>query len=387
MKIHLLLTALLFALVVRAQTPTGISTTSTIISGGISRTYTIYVPAVYSGTIAVPLVFNIHGFSGNDTQQEQYGDFRAIADTANFIVVHPKALGTVPSWEVFGDSTSGAADKIFLMNLLDSLEATYNIDPTRVYSTGYSEGGFMSQDLACQFSTHFAAVASVCGGMVQSHFNSCNPKHPTPFMEIHGTTDPIITYIGIGGAQTCLPTDTVIKYWVNFNNCNTPATLTNLPDINILDLCTVEHYVYTSANPEGTVELYKIINGGHQWPSEVLTGGLIGVGNRNMDFNASTEIWRFFSQHRLVTGVENYEIKNDDFVIYPNPSNGKFKIERKNNKTISIMIYNALGALILKENISSFSSDVNLENRPSGIYFYQAIEKNNVIKSGKLIVQ
>jgi polyhydroxybutyrate depolymerase len=387
MKIYLSTAFILFTLIALAQTPTGISTSSTIISGGVSRAYTIYVPAMYSANTAVPLVFNIHGFSGNDVQQEQYGDFRMIADTANFIVVQPKALGTIPSWEVFGDSTSGAADKTFLMNLLDSIESAYNIDPTRVYSTGYSEGGFMSQDLACQFSTHFAAIASVCGGMVQSHYNMCNPKHPTPFMEIHGTTDPIITYIGIGGAQTCLPTDSVVKYWVNFNNCNSPATLTNLPDINITDLCTVEHYVYTSGNLDGTVELYKVINGGHQWPSELLTGGLIGVGNRNMDFNASAEIWRFFSQHRLVTGIENYEIKNNDFVIYPNPSNGKFKINVNSNQNISIMIYNALGAMVLKESISSSRTDVNLENQPSGIYFYQATEKNNVIKSGKLIIE
>jgi len=387
-KIHILIIAFLFTLATHAQTPTGLSISSSITSSGVNRVYTIYIPAMYDGSIPVPLVFNIHGFSGNDIQQEQYGDFRAIADTANFIVVHPKALGAVPSWEVFGDSITGAADKTFIMNLLDSIEAQYNIDPTRVYSTGYSEGGFMSQDLACQFSTHFAAIASVCGGMVQSHFNSCDPQHPTPFMEIHGTADPVITYSGVGGAQTCMPTDSVVKYWVNFNNCNTSAALTNLPDINTFDLCTVEHYVYTSGNLDGTVELYKVINGGHQWPADVITGGLLGVGNRNMDFNASKEIWRFFSQHRLLTGIENYGIKNNDFVIYPNPSDGNIKVVLRNNQNVSsITIYNVLGKVVFQKNISNFSSFINLSNEPSGIYFYQAYEKNNIIKKGKLIIQ
>ena len=387
MKITLLGIALLLTLAIHAQTPTGISTSTSIISGGVSRIYTIYIPAMYNGSIAVPLVFNIHGFSGSDIQQEQFGDFRMIADTANFIVVHPKALGTVTSWGVFGDSASGAADKTFLMNLLDSIEAQYNIDPSRVYSTGYSQGGFMSQDLACQFSNYFAAIASVSGGMVQSHYNVCNPQHPTPFMEIHGTADPVITYSGIGGGQPCVPTDSTVNYWVNFNGCFTPAVQTNLPDINTLDLCTVEHYVYTSNNLDGTVELYKVINGGHNWPSDVITGGLLGAGNRNMDFNASKEIWRFFNQHRLSTGLGNVEPQKSSFKVYPNPSRGSFTVTSQNSQNLSITIYNVVGKVISKEMISNLSTLINLEDEPAGIYFYQILKRSGSIECGKLIIE
>lgn len=389
MKKYLLIISILISSALYSQT--GITTSATIISDGTTRNYSIYVPAMYNGSVPVPLVFNIHGYAGSDTQQEQYADFRQIADTANFIMVLPLALGVIPSWDVFGTIASGAADKNFLMSLLDTIKAHYNINSARVYSTGYSEGGFMSQDLACLYSQHFAAVASVCGGMVQAHYAACNPQHPTPFMEIHGTLDNIISYYGTGGVQTCLPTDTVVKYWVNFDACNTPGTLYNLPDINITDGSTVEHYVYTSSNINGTVELYKVINGGHQWPSEVITGGLTGTGFRNMDFSASKEIWRFFSQHVLITGIENYEAKNNSFFIYPNPSNGVFTIQMDNGNLSSdnyqLSIYNALGEIILKEKLLNNSKNIDLRDVPEGIYFYQATYKSEIIKSGKLIIQ
>ena len=64
--------------------------------GGEVRDYRLYVPRAYTGTRPVPLLLNLHGYGSNNMEQEQYGDFRAIADTANFLVVHPNARSTPP---------------------------------------------------------------------------------------------------------------------------------------------------------------------------------------------------------------------------------------------------------------------------------------------------
>ena len=53
---------------------------------GITRQYRLYIPAAYNGNTAVPLLFNLHGYGSNNLQQTIYGDFRGIADTANFII-------------------------------------------------------------------------------------------------------------------------------------------------------------------------------------------------------------------------------------------------------------------------------------------------------------
>ena len=75
--------------------------------------------------------------------------------------------------------------------MLDSLSYDYNIDSTRVYDTGMSNGGFMSFLLSCQLSEKIAAIASVAGSMTPETFNNSNPQHPTPILQIHGPDLPL----------------------------------------------------------------------------------------------------------------------------------------------------------------------------------------------------
>lgn len=57
------------------------------------------------------------------------------------------------------------------------LSKVYSIDADRIFSTGMSNGGFMSYHLAC-VSNRFAAIASVTGSMTlltQAHVKMLNP--------------------------------------------------------------------------------------------------------------------------------------------------------------------------------------------------------------------
>ena len=48
----------------------------TLIIDGLSRNYILYEPAIYDGSVAVPLVINMHGYTSNSVQQMFYGDFK-----------------------------------------------------------------------------------------------------------------------------------------------------------------------------------------------------------------------------------------------------------------------------------------------------------------------
>ena len=144
-----------------------------IVHDGIQRDYRIYVPSIYDGSMEVPVVFNIHGYGSNAFQQEAYGDFRPIADTANFILVAPD--GTLDNsgtafWNAFGSPTETVDDVGFISALIDTLAEDYSINLNRVYSTGMSNGGFMSYKLACGLSSRIAAIASVTGAMIDPAF-------------------------------------------------------------------------------------------------------------------------------------------------------------------------------------------------------------------------
>lgn len=407
MKKHVIILFSCIYSLATAQTATPIE--DSILSDGIYRKYVLYVPIIYDPADSVPLILNIHGGSGDGNQHMQFGDFRGIADTANFIVVHPtatlsSALGTVsPSWNLNANDSAGNADRAFLYNLIDTLRSAYNIDTNRIYSAGFSQGGVMGYSFACLQNTRFAAIASVSAGMFPDVYNACVPAHPTPIIEIHGSNDPISTYDGTAsafGTPASKPVDTVINYWVNYNHCNPTPTKVIIPDAVRSDNCTAEHYIYSGGDLGATVELIKVISGGHTWPSDVATGGTTNsngspmqVGNRNMDFSASKEIWRFFCQYPLIdyppaTGIDSHGISNNAVNVYPNPSSGTINlyIEQIDHNT-TIQLVNVLGIVIYEEQIVKNDTVITLPNNGTGICIYNVITDNGVVKTGKLVIQ
>lgn len=342
MRVINTLFCLLLAGLLSAQT----TVTGTIQSGGLTREYRLYVPAAYNGTVAVPLVLNLHGYGSSNLQQEFYGDFRSIADTANFLIVHPN--GTVDGqgerfWNTFLGN-SPVDDVAFISDLLDTLQAAYNIDANRIYSTGMSNGGFMSYSLACELNTRIAAIASVTGDMILSKLNACAPVRPVPVMEIHGTADDVVPYNGLL-LSTFVSIPTLLSAWVDFNNCNPAPAITQVPDINTTDGCTAEHYLYSGGDLGSTVEHYKIIGGGHTWP-----GAFFPLGVTNQDFNASKEIWRFFSQYKLDDLTTAGEPLADAarWSAFPNPVGDDLLLQTKTTGVSAerVRVYDTTGRLI-----------------------------------------
>ena len=270
----------------------------TIVHDELYREYILYVPASYNGCDPVPLVFNFHGYTTlqhvERYMEGEVCDFRPVADSAGFIVVYPK--GTPDNDSLFiwyfgdeswnlGDITQLPDDLGFTESLLDYIASEYNIDLTRVYATGFSLGGFFSYYLACHLSDRFAAIASVKGTMWALTFDECDPQQPTPILQISGTDDPTVPYFGSNTVSGYMePIETVIQYWVNYNNCNPTPTTTALPDINPADWKTVHRIVYSEGDNGVTVEFIVEVGGVHDWPTSLFT---------------SVEIWKFLSKYDI----------------------------------------------------------------------------------------
>lgn len=397
MKNYLLILCTFISSVVFPQTGTTIS--GSFMSGGVSRTYTYYVPAMYDGSTAVPLVVNLHGLSGSSVAQENYEDFRKIADTANFIILHPQGTGPfalLVGWSSMGTVASGVADRNFLMSLLDTIEAKLNINSNKIYSTGFSQGGFMSYNLGCLHSQRFAAIAPCSGKISADNFAACAPTHPLPVMHIHGTTDGLISFTGAGVQHV----DTLVQHWVCFNNCNPLPTIDTVLNINSADNSKAIHYTYSGGTDGATVEYYKVDNGGHQVPSELVTLNEYGTGNRNRDFTAANVIWEFFRKYSLSTltstpsssclttstGI-NESVSDNTVSIYPNPSTGIFYVQSKNNSNTTLTILNVLGITVLEKKIVGSTEIIDLSTVPAGVYFYRVANQNENINSGKLVVE
>ena len=114
--------------------------------------------------------------------------------TNDVLVVYPSAK---PNWNSgFGNDLNWPTPDIndigFISSLIDTLSNRYNVDLNRIYAAGFSNGGFMAYNLACQLSDRITAVASVAGVMSTETAVNCNPSRPIPVLHIHGTDDTIV---------------------------------------------------------------------------------------------------------------------------------------------------------------------------------------------------
>ncbi|WP_175470984.1 extracellular catalytic domain type 1 short-chain-length polyhydroxyalkanoate depolymerase [Hymenobacter psychrophilus] len=324
MRPLLLLTGLLLALAPRAQAQRTI--TGSIRFEGAVRDYRLYVPKAYDGTRPVPLLLNLHGFGSNAAEQEQYGDFRAIADTANFLIVHPN--GTLAPtgqrfWNTFLPYAAGGPDDVgFLGALIDSISAQYRVNPQRLYSTGMSNGGFMSYELACRLNSRIAAIASVTGSMITSHLADCAPVRAVPVLEIHGTADGTVPYEGNG---TFVPIPELMAAWAQRNGCSPTPVITQVPNTNTTDGSTAERQVFSGGRNGSVVEHYRIIGGGHTWP-----GAPVNIGVTNRDIDASKVVWQFLRRYQLgglLTATAPATLRNSaGLLLAPNPARNQVSI-------------------------------------------------------------
>jgi polyhydroxybutyrate depolymerase len=347
-----------------------------IMHDGSEREYILYVPESYSAQNPVPLVMNYHGYGSNAGEQMFYGDFRSIADTAGFLIVHPEGLlyNGISHWNVGGWIVGDTTDDVgFADALIDSLSDEYSIDPTKIYSTGMSNGGFMSFLLACQLSDRIAAIGSVTGSMTPENYDDCSPLGPAPILQIHGTNDALVPY---GGAIYSKPINDVLEYWVSYNNCVLTPEIIALPDIDPNDGSTVEHYTYNGGSNGVTVEHYKVTGGEHTWP-----GSAFGGTGTNYDIDASVEIWKFFSKYDIngligPTGIPGQQYPEMNVSIYPNPFNSSISIKGDFPSASPYKITSLTGKQLTSGTINFSDQKIDLSQLPAGIYVLRINNRN-----------
>jgi polyhydroxybutyrate depolymerase len=79
--------------------------------------------------------------------------------------------------------------------LLDTWSARPDVDPSRIYVMGHSNGGFMTQRLACAFGHRIAGAVSLAGAAPPENIE-CAPSKTLVLLEVHGDADPIVRYEG-----------------------------------------------------------------------------------------------------------------------------------------------------------------------------------------------
>ncbi|MBX3084909.1 MAG: hypothetical protein KF716_24960 [Anaerolineae bacterium] len=256
---------------------------------GLNRRYLLYIPATYDPKLPTPLVFSIHGFASNPEQQQAYSHWETVADKEPLIVVYPQGTGLPSRWNAGDSSYIGAStvdDVGFLRQVVATISETVCIDPTRIYVSGLSNGGGMSNRMACQASDMIAAMGSVAGAYSPV---DCKITRPVPVIAFHGTTDPIVDYHG-NASQNFPDIASWAKEWAERDGCSlTPAKIAATGDASGIR--------YTNCKDDAEVVLYTIDDGGHTWPGGGLEFGFLGKTSKDID--ATAVMWDFFKQHPM----------------------------------------------------------------------------------------
>jgi len=250
----------------------------------LQRTYLLHLPVGYDGRTPLPLVLHFHG-AGAPTptflqDEEHTTGWSLLADQDGLIVVYPRGVANDVQhhlrWSTGGDGDPHADDVLFVSDLLNRLQATVCVDPRRIFATGFSSGGGMTGVLACHLAGRIAAFAPVSGAFFQPMPGGCQPRHPVALLDIHGTADNKVPYLGDGTDLPAIPV--WLQAWAQRDGCQQgPLSLAAQPP------AVGEQWMAC----QGTAMIfhYRIDGGGHLWPVE--------------KFPATTSIWRFFQQHPL----------------------------------------------------------------------------------------
>jgi poly(3-hydroxybutyrate) depolymerase len=266
--------AMVFALITMVFTGIALAQTQSIQVNGETRTFVLHAP---SGLSNPPLVISMHGASGTGSQQQSMSGFNKIADREKFVVVYPDGINN--RWDL-----SGTKDLNFIMAIIDTMYARYQIDRNRVYPTGFSMGGMMSYTLACKAADKIAAIGP-CSGYPMGGLGGCSPVRPVPTIHVHGEVDDVVTYSGLAA---------IISGWASKNGCPATAVVTKpYPADNANSKATKNYYGPCKDGSE--IILITIAGMGHAYASSASTYGI----------NASEEMWAFFKTHPSTAGVSN----------------------------------------------------------------------------------
>jgi polyhydroxybutyrate depolymerase len=223
---------------------------------GLTRHFLIDAPAGPADA-ALPLVLVFHGFRHSAAGLRDGLDFAARAASGALVAVHADGRDDVRlldrvgrGWDIAPGDTR---DTAFVRALLDTIERERCIDLRRIYATGFSNGGFLSNLLGCRLGDRLAAIAPVAGARP---LDACTPPAPMPVLFFHGSADRVVPpRLTVGAAA----------WWRRANRCGDGDEARD--GCRAANGCAAD--VVVCEGPQA-----------HSWPE-----------------GASAAIWRFFEEH------------------------------------------------------------------------------------------
>jgi polyhydroxybutyrate depolymerase len=257
--------------------------------GGYSRSYIAVLPPPSAKPRSLLIV--LHGVNGRGANMRAMG-FEPAAAANGTVVVYPDAIGG--SWN---DGRIGMEpmqpgmvtdDVAFLRALVDEMVSRAGVDETRVAVAGFSNGAMMAGRAACDMADRIRGVAMVGGTAGQNYSQVCLHNRSMPIVEVHGTSDPIVPYLGGKVADnqghkrgTVLSVVDFVSFWSGTCHCS------GTHETAIKAALPVTMVEAQSCTPGSPVVHYRVTGGAHEW-------------FRIQGFDTTKVVWDFLAANAFV---------------------------------------------------------------------------------------
>lgn len=234
---------------------------STINVDGISREYLAFEPKTVDGKPR-PILFLYHGFTGNPKDMIAYTGFQALAKEENFFLVVPAGSGRPAGWNaiILQLGRSGFDDFRFFDELYKKYSVRPDVDSSRAFLAGHSNGAMMINALAGRFSDRIAGIGSVAGlvgsGRKEPYRTIEAPKSPVNAIFIHGDADQVVAYKPESEALLKgMPVELGVKFWADSMGIKNKPKITEKDGVRVTQ--------FKGKGP--AVELHTLLGWGHEW--------------------------------------------------------------------------------------------------------------------------
>lgn len=282
-----------------------------LIHDSIERKYLVHAPPSYDKARQIPLVIMFHGGGGTGVWAMKETGWDKKADEEGFLAVFPDGTRPHPSkpakfagrnaqsWNDGSGRAISAAERNvddigFIRAMIDDLKTNYNIDPKRIYATGFSNGGSMTFRVGRELSEIVAAIAPSAG----ADWTNLPPARAIPILYLTGTEDPLNPLEGgkIGirefGFGVKKPVRETIARWVDMLYCPSEPGVS-------YDKNGVKGISYSPCKNGAEVVFYTVEGMGHVWAGHknLLPEKIVGKSSDKID--ANDVIWEFFRNHPM----------------------------------------------------------------------------------------
>ena len=356
----------------------------------VPRHFIVHIPASYTGEVAVPVVFMFHGTNAQGHSFWLDSKWKELAEVENFIAVFPsswKYLITSDNkvkekWNYahfYKDVThpENLKDDVGFINLvLDRIIETFNIDESRVYASGFSNGAkFVHTRVLPELNHRFAAIGC-SAGLMMNKFDISGNLLPT--ISLIGTTD--------GKILPAHP-DSILPF--NIQGILDDPVLGRVIDSTIYSLQLEKEFTVDSTVQSISFHFDKSTSGNdNEWFFVVLNRvpHVYPHGNNNRwNLVAANMFWNYFQNFQVITNTDDENHFNTD------PCAGSIRLVNKQLDLSCLfdnrqdkweaLLYSVSGILVKKCTVND--RFLELDNLRSGMYIVSFRNNRNMAFSMK----